>query len=326
MIKEIYFHANASQLKGSGHVMRMYALAEEAKSRNLKTIFLGEISNIPWITANLLSKVFDEIVQLNDTPTLTRGECILIWDSYHLSESTLRILKFPFEKKFLIADSVTPNQLADGVILLEESREWKQYLTELDIPHITGRELIPLRKSHQVGKKFKTSSKSENLKILISAGGVDYSSFVKPLSYYILKNFPAVKVYAITNSTLGLRNEHFVQIAPTQDFDNLLAETDLAISSAGSSIFEILSRRIPSGFVLTAPNQESNRKFLIQANLSIEVGIFNGTEFIVNKESLSLLINDFKIRKSLQKASSRLIKGLGAVKIIDYVLNQTKKL
>jgi len=50
MNKRIIFHANASKIEGSGHVMRMYALAEEAKSRNIETVFFGRIIDVPWLT------------------------------------------------------------------------------------------------------------------------------------------------------------------------------------------------------------------------------------------------------------------------------------
>lgn len=76
---KFYFYANASRVSGSGHVMRMYALAEEAKARNVTTVLIGHIDGIPWLTQQKLKEVFDYI--LND-PNLLNSEItnsVLFW-------------------------------------------------------------------------------------------------------------------------------------------------------------------------------------------------------------------------------------------------------
>lgn len=324
MIKEIYFHANASKTEGTGHLMRMYALAEEARSRKIDTYLIGEFREVPWITPDFLSQVFVEV--LSDATKVSQDltKSVLLWDSYCLSNETQKILNLAFLKKFLIADAATPTQSADGVILLENSTTWKSFLSECNIPYFEGREFVPIRKSHQVGSSFNCSGTSNSLKILIFSGGVDFKSFVMPLSQYILSKYPLVTLLAITNADERIESHRITQIKATRDFDQLLDQSDLVITSASSSIYEVLSRRIPSGFVVTAPNQQSNRELLLAENLSLEIGAYRGEQFIVYEETLEKLLTDSNVRRRLQDNSVKLVDGLGSHRIIDVVIQDFK--
>lgn len=321
MIKAIYFHANASKTEGSGHLMRMYALAEEAKSQNIDTYLIGKISDVSWLTPEFISKVFVGV--FSDATKVSRdlADCILIWDTYRLNSETQEILRLPFSRRFLIADVATPTQHADGVILLENSNKWKIFLSATGIQYFEGKEYVPIRKSHQVGNNFSPSENSNSCRALIFSGGIDFRSFVLPLSQYILDNFPLIKLVTISNSERRIENNRIEQRQATQDFDRILDQSDLVITSASSSIYEVLSRRVPSGFVVTAPNQLSNRDFLLQHNLSLEVGSYQGNEFLINKKVLENLLTDSSTRRLLQKNSLKLVDGLGSRRIINAVID-----
>lgn len=324
MIKAIYFHANASKTEGSGHLMRMYALAEEARSRNIDTYLIGKVSEVPWITPEFLNQVFVRVFSDSTKVSQELSESVLVWDSYRVTGETQEILSLSFSKKFLIADAVTPTHNADGVILLETSDGWRTFLSEYKIPYLEGREFVPVRKSHQIGSRFNPSGTSNFFRILIFSGGVDFNSFVLPLSQFILSNFPLVSLLTISDTTQRVQNHRFAQIRATQDFDQILDKSDVVITSASSSIYEVLSRRIPSGFVVTAPNQHSNREFLLGENLSLEIGVYQEAEFIVHEEALRKLLTDSEARQLLQSNSVKLVDGLGARRIIDAVVDGFK--
>jgi spore coat polysaccharide biosynthesis predicted glycosyltransferase SpsG len=325
MIKRIYFHANASKTEGSGHVMRMYALAEEAKSRNIETVLIGRISDVSWIGKELLDKVFDMVIQdLNDIP-LDLHESLLVWDSYRMTENLLRITSLPFRGKYLIADSATPLQVADGVFLLEESLSWSQYLRREEIPFLDGRQLVPVRQSHQVGRNFIPSRSESNLRVLIFAGGVDYGTFVPSLSRLILATFPEVRVTAISFNENFHSSDRLIVRQPTHEIDQYLDASDLVICSASSSIMEVISRRIPSGFIVTTDNQLSNRDFLIKEGLSVEVGIFKNNQFIFDTNALLRLCTNVEARRELQRNCALKFQGLGSRLILNSMLSSSRR-
>ncbi len=317
---KFYFYANASRVSGSGHVMRMYALAEEAKARNVTTVLIGHIDGIPWLTQQKLKEVFDYI--LND-PNLLNSEItnsVLFWDAYHDPNCSSGILKLPFAKKILIADAATPVQHADTVILLEPSEAWQTFVLQESITCLSGRSYLPIRKSHRVTENFSEISTNATLKILILAGGVDFNSFVVPLATYIAKEFTKVEITAITSHIPNVKMDNLYFVAPTDRIDSMFDSADLVLTSAGTTIFEVLSRRIPSGFVVTVANQYSNREFLNSEKLSIEIGQYADGSFQIHQDNLSKLINDYEFRKELQKTSLRKFSGSGAKLILDYTL------
>ena len=324
MIKKIYFYANASRTEGSGHVMRMYALAEEAKYRNLETVLVGRISEVSWISKELLDNVFDLVIQdLTDVPR-DLEECLLVWDSYSLNEIQLQITNLPFLRKYLIADSATPLQMADGVFLLEDSLAWTQYIRKEKIPFLSGRQLVPVRQSHQVGTNFKLSKGESNLEVLIFAGGVEYGTFVPSLSKSILETFPEVRVTAISSNENFHTSDRLIITQPTHEFDQYLDAADLVICSASSSILEVISRRIPSGFIVTTDNQLSNRDFLIDEQLSVEVGFFKNNQFVLDSNALTRLCLDVETRQQLQKNCALKFQGLGSKLILNSMLASSR--
>ncbi len=53
--------ADASQSMGAGHVMRSSAIAEELISRGNNVIFVGRISNLPWVEKRIASLGFSQV-------------------------------------------------------------------------------------------------------------------------------------------------------------------------------------------------------------------------------------------------------------------------
>ncbi len=319
MNKRIYFHANASKIEGSGHVMRMYALAEEAKSRNIETVLIGRVVDVPWITREFLSRVFDSVFENAAEAPLDFKNSDLIWDSYHLDQETLQVISLPFSHKFLVADAATPIQSADCVFLLEDSPKWDEYLKKASTRFLKGRHLVPIRKSHQSGMLFKRCSDKSNLHVLLFAGGVEHQTFVPSLSEIILEKFPEISMTVISSKS-DLTSSSRLQIQkPTGNIDSLFESADLVICSASSSILEVLARRIPSGFILTAENQIANREYLLSECLSIEIGALMDGQFVFDLSSLGLLLQDINTRKRLQSMSAEKFEGLGSSLIIDYV-------
>ena len=53
--------ADASQSIGAGHVMRSSAIAEELIARGEDVIFVGQISDLPWVEERIASLGFTHI-------------------------------------------------------------------------------------------------------------------------------------------------------------------------------------------------------------------------------------------------------------------------
>ena len=77
--------ADASPTIGSGHVMRSSAIAEELIARGEKVVFVGQISNLLWVTERIMDLGFIEIYNNPLDFTSKSDTDVLILDSYEIS-------------------------------------------------------------------------------------------------------------------------------------------------------------------------------------------------------------------------------------------------
>ena len=76
------FRADASQSIGSGHVMRSSAIAEELIARGEIVIFVGQISNVPWLAQRINNLGFSQILSSPESFMSNPITYVLILDSY----------------------------------------------------------------------------------------------------------------------------------------------------------------------------------------------------------------------------------------------------
>jgi spore coat polysaccharide biosynthesis predicted glycosyltransferase SpsG len=142
---------------------------------------------------------------------------------------------------------------------------------------------------------------------------------VPSLSEIVLEKFPEISMTVISSRSDLSRSSRLQIQKPTGNIDSLFESADLVICSASTSILEVLARRMPSGFILTAENQVSNREYLLSECLSIEIGTLTDGQFVFDLSALGLLLQDINTRKSLQIMCADKFEGLGASLIIDSV-------
>ena len=139
--------ADASKLMGAGHVMRSSAIAEELIARGEEVIFVGQISDLPWVEESISSLGFSLIFK-QSSDYISRSESdVLILDTYK-SEVT-----DPFLDPENWLHIVAIEELSQ-----EESEHNNQHIgdhcaqAELVIPDIDGRtpksREIPHQKDH----------------------------------------------------------------------------------------------------------------------------------------------------------------------------------
>ena len=58
---DFVFRADASLKDGTGHVMRLYAIAEEAIGRGINCTFVGNLDEVPWLSKKVRNLGFQSI-------------------------------------------------------------------------------------------------------------------------------------------------------------------------------------------------------------------------------------------------------------------------
>ena len=109
----IIFRADASRVMGSGHVMRLSVIAEEALSRGIACVFVGTISDLDWVQDYVKGIGFEQIIENFDCFEINSKNDILIVDSYILDPSLEIIQRDNWAAVVSINDEMTPEFDAD---------------------------------------------------------------------------------------------------------------------------------------------------------------------------------------------------------------------
>lgn len=314
----LVFRADASPIIGTGHVMRLSAIAEEAIQRGLDCVFVGDISGVSWLSDRILALGFSRIF----SPTHFRAQSesdVLILDSYHLSTEDFSIQGSSFRYLVLIADELTPSYVADLVIHPGLDGAW--YTGNRDNFHF-GSEFIPIRKTIEFsGSRFN----KEVREILVFGGGTDAFNVAGELAV-VLTKFEKIQKVTFFSANNGSEIEgldsRFVVKPFGSDLDSEVNRADLVLSTASTSSFEIIARAKPLGVICVINNQRSNFDAIGKMGIAARIGTRSeSNEWQFDLETLERLVYDYEYRSLLQKKSKNLIDGLGAFRILNLITN-----
>lgn len=313
----LVFRVDASQDIGAGHVMRCSAIIEEAKSRNIDCIVVGNLGGLEWLELR--------IMQLGAT-------YVKVWKSFHFSkESDVLVIdsyQIPVDDNFIqpknwkfvvnIADEETPNYASNLIIHPGiDSITEKQPGTKI----LTGTDFIPLRKNIKKSENFNVEGVK---KVVVFGGGSDRYHLASAIANELVEIKLFEKAVFITDlkQEISLLDSRFQVVAFGSALDDVLEDADLVFTTASTSSLEIIAREIPLGVCSSVSNQESYLNALIERGLAVGVGSLNiSGSWTLDSLLVKALFNDSNLRSFLRKNSSGFMDLLGSKRIVDELQN-----
>ena len=310
------FRADSSRAIGSGHVMRSSAVAEELIARGREVIFIGAISDVPWVASRIMSLGYSQILESSNTFVSDPGNDVLILDSYTVPIEDEFIQQKHWRCIVAISDDLTPTYQADLIIHPGISDEWKPNRA---VKFLTGPKYIPFRKS--IKKKVKDLSIKETLQILVVGGGTDPFNFAEEICL-ALKNIQGqfhVTIFS-NNHLLAQIDSRFTIVQIGFQLDVEASDADLVFTTASTTSLEFIAREIPVGLGCAVDNQQEYYESLAAAEVAIPVGEFSEGRWKLDHAKMADLINSGELRKTLEQKSAGLIDLKGAERIADEIL------
>ena len=308
--------ADASQSIGSGHVMRSSAIGEELIRRGEEVIFVGKISDVPWLASRINNLGFSQVL-LKEAKFSSNPETdVLILDSYIIPLEEEFIQKVKWKSIVLIADRLTPAYPAQlvirpGLTFHQESVSNNKV--------IGGSRYIPFRKSIQRNKLGLISK--EILEILVVGGGTDSFNFAGAVCE-VLKNTQGdfhVSIFTNRVELAGL-DSRFTAISIGSELDRYAANCELVFSTASTTSLEFIAREVAVGIGCAVDNQKEYYQALSSAGVAVPIGEFAEKVWKINEAKINELVNSDDFRKTLREKCSGLIDLLGAERIVDEIL------
>lgn len=353
----ILFRTDGNHSIGSGHIMRCLSIADYAKSYGEKCIFLIASQDFKKMIClhGHQAIVLDQDYRNMESQLYLTYEWIqycepsvMFVDSYYVTEAYLSNLhKFckRFGTKLIYMDDLLSFPYACDVLInynifgIEKKDIYLQmYKTKkiISMPKmLLGPDYAPLRDEFQNLKIRKVRKSVSN--ILISTGGADLChvalQLVKKILYCTdrLQDFQFHLVLGPLNEDIEEINhliessKNIISYINYRKLSILMQNCDLAISAAGSTLYELCATQTPTVTYILADNQVSGAREFEKRNILKcagdirSIGVNKLVDLIMDE--IIALASNYEERERISKLQRQIVDGQGAKKILKAIFN-----
>ena len=308
--------ADASQSMGSGHVMRTSSIAEELIARGQLVIFVGQITDIPWLVLRINSLGFSRIFSDPQDFVSNKEKDVLILDSYALFVSDVFIQPEKWNSVVLVADKLTPAYPADLIIRPGLSTD---FVETSGAKVLAGTKYIPFRKSIQ--KIVRNASPEGSLEILVVGGGTDSLNFVGAISKVLMgvpDNFHAI--IFTNNPELSTFDSRLTVVSIGSELDEYVKTAQLVFTTASTTSLEFIACEVALGIGCAVDNQEQYYENLSLFEVAAPIGRYIEGNWQLDHAKIAELVHSSDTREDLRKNCAGLVDLGGAGRIVDEIL------
>lgn len=326
----IFIRADANEKIGTGHVMRCLSIAR-AFAKRRKVVFVTADHRSDY----LVHQAGFKTICLNSNWSDMNGEAIeeliigrkpdlVLVDSYYVTEEYFSRIS-PIVPIAYLDDLNTARWNIDFLInynifanLTDYSR-YKGSQTKL----ILGPMFAPLRSEFQglpnhIIKKNVTD-------VFVSAGGSDPEGITEKLMRYISPSFPALTFHFIVgalnprlNEIKSMEGGNIILHIHETHMSELMMKCDIAISAAGSTLYELCAAGTPTITYTLADNQIFAAEQFEKQGLMLNAGESRNEDTFIDLilHKMKVLAGDTDMRRSLSLRMQEIVDGNGADRIM----------
>ena len=321
------------------HSFSIYFLLSDEESRRLLENFFDMENEFEW---RILSNADYQHPEQELKELLTFGSAsrpILLIDSYFVTEKYLWDLRSVFTLIYL-DDLRAFDYPVDMVINYDlltptSQKEYEQFYHSASKKLLGGR-YAPLRpqfwesyscREERNGSKNDFLEKEEPRHILIASGGSDPYHTTLHLVRELSKQFQDNYCFELVVGALNRDKEELQELARTgsivlhegvTQMAALMASCDLAISAAGTTLYELCAVGIPTASFVLADNQLASAKAFEECHIIPCLGDVRTNENDVIKKATTWVASDS--HSVLSKSNNQEVDGKGALRIAKELL------
>lgn len=303
---------------GFGHIMRCISLYDEVERRGIEVELiihsddkLGEmIGNrrhqlMNWYSIECLTQLIQSF-----------SYCIV--DSYIASENLYQVIQ-KFSKTALFLDDTQRITYPEGIVVHPSL-----LANDAPINSLAGPEYIILRDTFRKNEPKLIRPTVTN--VLITLGGTSQPSLIQALVHSICSTFQEMTFHIVNGhlTDFSLKQESDLpanivlhSYVSSDEMKQLMTDSDLVITAAGQTIYELLALGIPFIPIQIVNNQKRNMQALIQKELINTTLIWESSTFAerITQEFLRMLTSDAR-EQQIEKQNG-IVDGKGPKRIID---------
>jgi len=314
--------ADAYRISGAGHVMRSSVIAEELVDRGYEVYFVGNLDEIPWVSEYISNLGFKGIFKPEEHFQTNQKTDTLILDSYDISIADPFIQPKNWNKILVLVDDTTPPYRGDLYIHAGPETSWTKPEFHSISMFLYGLEYLLIRKSLRKLKNTIVENNSQEIKILISAGGSDPFAFSQNLVKILSKSFSIFHAYVLAPTfELPSDDSRFELIQLGKDYEKLLSVIDFVFTTAGTSSWEYHFLGIPVALASAVKNQDFNYLYQISKGVAWDLG-YRDLEgrWQLNQSVLNNLFAENQRSIPEIRLDSKVVDGNGVNRILELLI------
>lgn len=341
----IIVRADGNNAIGTGHLMRCLSIMEQAKKKDHILFLLADESGKEIVESKgfkckvLYTNYKDmesELLVFANAVSAFQVDMIVV-DSYQVTSLYLDELS-KMAPITLVEDVMRNVYKVDNIINYNIYANQDNYRNKYEnfgnkkTRFYTGISFVPLRKEFATKKYIVRKDVKD---IFISAGGSDPLNYAGEILLMFISNekFKAYNYHVI--SGIFNKNKAFLYDIKKK-YDNvyiyenvsniaeIMRKCDVAISAAGSTMYELASVGIPIITFAFVDNQDKIARSFGEQNLALFAGdSFTEMNEILKKidEKIELLASDFQLRINISRRLQKEVDGEGAKRLFEIITN-----
>ena len=337
----LIIRADANAEIGAGHLMRCLALAQAYKDAGGQVVFITSCQN-----EGLLQMLQEEKIDIrllgSSYPNAgdweytrdTLGDHPDGWvmlDGYHFNEVYQQRVKEAGHRLLVIDDMAhLKYYYADIVLNQNLHAEQLQYACEPYARLLLGTKYVLLRREFLTWKDWKREVPDVAQRVLVTMGGGDPDNYtlkvIRALQKVDVPGLEATVIVGASNihtdvlqATVKKSQSSIRLIYNAENMPELMAWADVAVSAAGSTIWELMFMGVPAILISVADNQKQIAESAEAAAVAIHVNRRSSGWPEKIADALQSLILDAKIRSTFGYKGRSLVDGLGRTRVIQAI-------
>lgn len=343
------FRADGNEKVGTGHIMRCLSIADSLKRKGEESVFVSADDKMKTLIEKrgyeciVLHTSFDnmeaELPALKELAAFKSASVVII-DSYYVTDSYFSLIG-ESKKKVYIDDRTSDAFETDVLInynVFADPEKYKNIYKNENIKEpefILGPEYAPLRKEFGIKKERGIKENADN--ILIMTGGADPTHVAPKLAQKIIDDtdpeaLSDIRFHFVIGSMstdyekmteLGDRSNGKIELhRNVTDMKSLMEGCDMAVSAAGSTLYELCACAVPTVTYVLADNQIPAEKAFLERGAMLSAGDARKGDIFYDRlyDRIKNLIGDPSERTRLSMSAAGITDGKGAGRIADKLI------
>ncbi len=331
----IWIRADANREIGVGHVMRCLTIADALKKQGQQVKFIVSDTSVIGLLESrgqeyrvLGSDYRDmesELSALQEFIALDKPK-VMLADSYSVTSEYMS--RVPRDVRVAYMDDmcrtdILPDLLINYNIFAEEALYGER---TSKVRFLLGVPYVPVRQEFR-NVNYQPCETAE--RVIITTGGSDKYNLAGQILRGVLKNeTTALLKYTVVSGMYNTHLEDLKQLAKEHEnielrcnvsnMWDLMRESDIAVSAAGSTMYELAALGLPTVCFSFVDNQERIARGFYEKGLVPYSGnyLLQGEKMILEiVEQIDCLAQDAELRRSYNRKQRETVDGLGAERI-----------